>query len=111
MDEEREKIKLDLSSTNLDGITETQLEEIVDGWMKHIRKAMKDASEKVLSEITYFSSLLKNLFVLKEPTDTTPISEYELWVSREMEFNNILQQTKSPLVRTILGNSLIFFYN
>jgi hypothetical protein len=41
------KIKVDPSKMNVDDIMTTQLEEIVDGWMKFITKAFRDASEKV----------------------------------------------------------------
>lgn len=36
--------------TNLDEITTKQLEDIVDGWMKFITKAFRDAKEKVMTD-------------------------------------------------------------
>lgn len=46
-EDDKVKIKVDPMKMSLDGITATQLEEIVDGWMKFITKAFRDASEKV----------------------------------------------------------------
>lgn len=44
------KIKVDPMKMSVDGITTTQLEEIVDGWMKFITKAFRDACDKVKKE-------------------------------------------------------------
>jgi hypothetical protein len=41
------KIKVDPMKMSFEGISTSQLEEIVDGWMKFIMKAFRDASEKV----------------------------------------------------------------
>lgn len=41
------KIKVDTTKMSFDGITTSQLEEIVDGWKRFITKAFRDASEKV----------------------------------------------------------------
>lgn len=46
-EDDKVKIKVDPLKISVDGITTTQLEEIVDGWMKFITKAFRDASEKV----------------------------------------------------------------
>lgn len=46
-DEDKVKIKVDPAKMSLDGIELHQLEEIVDGWFKHITKTLKDACEKV----------------------------------------------------------------
>lgn len=46
-EDDKVKIKVDPMKMSLDGITTTQLEEIVDGWMKFITRALRDAIEKV----------------------------------------------------------------
>lgn len=46
-DDDKVKVKVDPLKMSLDGITTTQLEEIVDGWMKFITKTFRDVSEKV----------------------------------------------------------------
>lgn len=44
------KIKVDPMKMSLDEITTKQLEDIVDGWMKFLLKALRDAKEKVMTE-------------------------------------------------------------
>lgn len=51
-DDDKVKVKVDPMKMSLDGITSTQLKEIVDGWMKFIMKAFRDASEKVSNYYT-----------------------------------------------------------
>lgn len=46
-DDDKVRIKVDPMKMSLDGITSAQLEEIVDGWMKFIQKALREAREKV----------------------------------------------------------------
>lgn len=46
-DEDKMKIKVDPMKMSLDGIEISQLEEIVEGWMKCITKILRDVSEKV----------------------------------------------------------------
>jgi hypothetical protein len=46
-DEDKVKIKVDPMKMNLDDIECSQLEEIVEGWIKYITKAFRDANEKV----------------------------------------------------------------
>lgn len=41
------KIKVDPMKMSLDGIEISQLEEIVEGWMKYITKILRESSEKV----------------------------------------------------------------
>ncbi|KAG5670791.1 hypothetical protein PVAND_001030 [Polypedilum vanderplanki] len=81
-DEDKVKIKVDPLKMSLDGIEISQLEEIVDGWFKHVSKIIRDACEK-------------------EPNNPTPIAEYELWIEREREFNHLMEQLKSPFAEMI----------
>lgn len=46
-EDDKVKVKVDPMKSSLDGIATTQLEEIVDGWMKFITKTFRDANEKV----------------------------------------------------------------
>ena len=46
-DEDKMKIKVDPMKMSLDGIEISQLEEIVEGWMKYISKILRESSEKV----------------------------------------------------------------
>lgn len=41
------RVKVDPTKLSLDDITTTQMEEIVDSWMKFITKIFRDAAEKV----------------------------------------------------------------
>jgi hypothetical protein len=50
-EDDKVKIKVDPLKMSLDGVTTTQLEEIVDGWMKFIIKAFRDATEKVCKRL------------------------------------------------------------
>ena len=44
------KIKVDPLKMSFEDITKKQLEDIVDGWMKFIMKAFRDAKEKVMTD-------------------------------------------------------------
>ena len=46
-DEDKIKIKVDPMKMSLDGIEISQLEEIVEGWMKYITKILRESSERV----------------------------------------------------------------
>lgn len=50
-EDDKVRIKVDPMKMSLDGITTVQLEEIVDGWMKFIKRALRDASEKVTKHL------------------------------------------------------------
>lgn len=49
-DDDKLKIKVDPMKMSLDDLTTKQLEEIVNGWMKFLQKAFRDAKEKVMAE-------------------------------------------------------------
>lgn len=44
------KIKVDPMKMSFEDITKKQLDDIVDGWMKFIMKAFRDAKEKVMTD-------------------------------------------------------------
>jgi hypothetical protein len=46
-DEDKVKIRVDPMKMSLDGVEISQLEEIVEGWNKHISKVFRDACDKV----------------------------------------------------------------
>ncbi len=52
--------------------------------------------------------LNNNQIFTQEPDDPTPISEYELWVEREKEYNNIIEQLKSPFAQLVFGKDIAF---
>lgn len=56
---------------SLDGITSAQLEEIVDGWMKFITKAFRDASEKVTRSFMITNRVLRS----KKPAKCVDVGE------------------------------------
>lgn len=47
-DEDKVKIKVDPTKMCLDGIETNQLEEVVDGWFKHVSKIFRESCEKVI---------------------------------------------------------------
>uniref|UniRef100_A0A182NRZ8 AAA+ ATPase domain-containing protein n=1 Tax=Anopheles dirus TaxID=7168 RepID=A0A182NRZ8_9DIPT len=79
VDEDKFKIKVDIGKTAIEDLTTLQLEEIVEGWTIYIGKVLREANER-------------------EPTDSTPMAEYNLWVERELQFNSIIEQLKAPFV-------------
>ncbi|XP_053669700.1 dynein axonemal heavy chain 10 [Anopheles nili] len=79
VDEDKFKIKVDIGKTAIEDLTTLQLEEIVEGWSIYIGKVLRESNEK-------------------EPVDNTPMSEYNLWVERELQFNSIIEQLKAPFV-------------
>lgn len=38
----------------------------------------------------------------QEPEDDSPITEYELWRARELEYNSIIEQLQIPFVGIVL---------
>lgn len=46
-EKDKVRLKVDPTKLSLDDITTTQMEEIVDSWMKFITKIFRDAAEKV----------------------------------------------------------------
>lgn len=59
------------------------MEQIADGWMRHVSKLLK-------------------IYKDKEPEEYTPMAEYALWQEKENEFNSILEQFKNPFVLNTL---------
>uniref|UniRef100_A0A182Q9M3 Dynein heavy chain tail domain-containing protein n=1 Tax=Anopheles farauti TaxID=69004 RepID=A0A182Q9M3_9DIPT len=79
VDEDKFKIKVDIGKTAIEDLTTLQLEEIVEGWSIYIGKVLRESNER-------------------EPTDSTPMAEYNLWVERELQYNSIIEQLKAPFV-------------
>ncbi|XP_055585530.1 uncharacterized protein LOC129738373 [Uranotaenia lowii] len=79
IDEDKIKIKVDIHKTTVEELTPLQKEEIVEGWSIYIRKVLRESMER-------------------EPAENTPMAEYELWLGRELEYNSIIEQLKSPFV-------------
>ncbi|XP_055533348.1 dynein axonemal heavy chain 10 [Wyeomyia smithii] len=78
-DEDKFKIKVDINKTAVEELTTLQQEEIVEGWSIYIRKVLRESMER-------------------EPLENTPMGEYNLWLTRELEYNSIVEQLKSPFV-------------
>ncbi|XP_055618804.1 dynein axonemal heavy chain 10 isoform X2 [Toxorhynchites rutilus septentrionalis] len=78
-DEDKFKIKVDIKKTTVEDLTTQQQEEIVEGWSIYIRKVLRESMER-------------------EPEEYTPMAEYNLWLARELEYNSIIEQLKSPFV-------------
>lgn len=55
--------------------------------------------------------LNNNQIFTQEPDDPTPISEYELWDEREKEYNNIIEQLKSPFAQLVFGKEIAFIFS
>ncbi|KAH8382819.1 hypothetical protein KR009_005420 [Drosophila setifemur] len=71
--------RLDLVPT----YSQQQLEEIVDGWMKYLKKTMKTLSDAKLDEFT-------------------PMAEYRYWHRMEVELYGTLEQLKTEFVVAVL---------
>lgn len=41
----------------------------------------------------------------QEPEDDSPITEYKLWHTQELQYNNIIEQLQIPFVEIVLGNN------
>ncbi|XP_062558011.1 dynein axonemal heavy chain 10 isoform X2 [Armigeres subalbatus] len=78
-DEDKFKIKVDIGKTAVSELTTLQQEEIVEGWSIYIRKVLRESMER-------------------EPEESTPMAEYNLWLARELDYNSIIEQLKSPFV-------------
>ncbi|XP_058811885.1 dynein axonemal heavy chain 10 isoform X1 [Topomyia yanbarensis] len=79
IDEDKFKVKVDINRTTVEDLTTLQQEEIVEGWSIYIRKVLRESMER-------------------EPDEYTPMAEYNLWLVRELEYNSIIEQLKSPFV-------------
>ncbi|XP_052562272.1 dynein axonemal heavy chain 10 isoform X4 [Culex pipiens pallens] len=79
VDEDKFKVKVDIHKTTVEELTTLQQEEIVEGWSIYIRKVLRESMER-------------------EPEENTPMAEYALWMARELEYNSIIEQLKSPFV-------------
>nr|XP_029723836.1 uncharacterized protein LOC115264308 [Aedes albopictus] len=84
VDEDKFKIKVDISKTAVPELTTLQQEEIVEGWSIYIRKVLRETMER-------------------EPEENTPMAEYNLWLARELEYNSIIEQLKAPFVIQVFG--------
>lgn len=84
VDEDKFKVKVDIHKTTVEELTTLQQEEIVEGWSIYIRKVLRESMER-------------------EPEENTPMAEYALWMARELEYNSIIEQLKSPFVIQVFG--------
>ncbi|XP_055909296.1 LOW QUALITY PROTEIN: dynein axonemal heavy chain 10 [Eupeodes corollae] len=83
-EESKKKITVDTQNVLLSSLTQNQLEDIVHGWMYHVKKQLKELKEKQLEEFT-------------------PMAEYKLWYLREMETYSILEELKTDFVLSVLN--------
>jgi dynein heavy chain, axonemal len=47
-EEEKVKIKVDPTRTSVESLTQKQLEDIVDGWMRFLTRSFRDVNDKVM---------------------------------------------------------------
>lgn len=87
-DEDKEKVTLDVQNNNynLEELGRAELQDIVLGWIKHVRLVNEEQ---------------------RQPTDFTPMAEYELWRVLEIKYNTFLEQLKHPFVRQTVGKDEI----
>lgn len=78
-DDERDNQIAPPNVESISSLTNVQLEQLAKEWMRSI--------QKILMAYTH-----------KEPVDDSPISEYELWQMQELEFKNVLENMKHPIV-------------
>lgn len=64
--------------------SQVQLEDVLDGWMKYLRKTMKTLKDKPLDEFT-------------------PMAEYRYWHKMELDLYGTLEQLKTVFVVTVLS--------
>lgn len=84
-DEDKVKVAVDVHSGTLEELGREQLQDIVSGWISHLK-----ATDKALQE--------------RQPVDFTPMAEHELWRVRESQYNTLLEQLKHPFVTRTIGN-------
>lgn len=84
-DEDKVKVTIDVQTCKPDALGVAQLEDIVKGWIRHVKTTVQGLQEQ-------------------QPEDFTPMAEYELWRIRETEFNTFQEQLKHPFVRDTIGN-------
>lgn len=84
-EEDKVKVAVDLQNYKLDDLGKVQLQDIVLGWIKHLRAMDKELQER-------------------QPVDFTPMAEYELWSIRETKYNTLLEQMKHSIVKDTIGN-------
>lgn len=46
---------------------------------------------------------------MQEPENDSPITEYKLWRTQELEYNSIIEQLRIPFVEIVLRKIFIFF--
>lgn len=83
-DEDKVKVTLDVQNNNykLEELGRAELQDIVLGWTKHVRTVSEEQ---------------------RQPTDFTPMAEFELWRVLEIKYNTFLEQLKHPFVRETIG--------
>ncbi|XP_037827971.1 dynein heavy chain 10, axonemal-like, partial [Lucilia sericata] len=83
-EESKVRIPIDVKKINsIPTYSPEQLEDVVDGWIRYMKKTIKTLDEKPLDEFT-------------------PMAEYRLWHFREIELNTLLEQLKSSFVVAVL---------
>lgn len=82
-EDDKEKVLVDPKTANINDLTQKQLEDIVNGWIRYGRKQIQ-------------------MFKEKEPEDFTPMAEYTYWVEVESELNSILEQLRLEFVAQYL---------
>lgn len=84
-EEDKVKVNIHVHTCTPDVLGVAQLEDIVKGWIRHVKTTVKELQER-------------------QPHDFTPMAEYELWRIRETEYNIFQEQLKHPFVRDTIGN-------
>lgn len=65
--------------------SQVQLEDVLDGWMKYLRRTMKSLKDQPLDEFT-------------------PMAEYRYWHKMELDLYGTLEQLKTVFVVTVLSH-------
>lgn len=89
-EEDKVKVPVDVQTCKVEELGRRQVEDIVHGWIKHLKGTVKELQERQAVD------------------DFTPMAEYELWREREIKYNTLLEQLKHPFVRQTIGNEMIF---
>lgn len=85
-EEDKVKVAVDVQNYKIEDLGRQHVEDIVQGWIKHLRSTVTELHER-------------------QAVDFTPMAEYELWRVRETRYNTLLEQVKHPFVRETIGNN------
>lgn len=83
-DDERDKQNVPSNIETITSLTNAQLEELTKEWMLSMQKLLL-------------------MYKHRDPTDDSPISEFELWQTQETEFKNMLENMRHPFVADVQG--------